>query len=142
MQDFNSLLNYIDDDFTPTGNLCYINDNGEELPTTPMQQFYILRWHIQHLIAKNGCEYGDHDNFNPLSESNWIYQTNKHFMKYVIFPLQKMSPEQLKMNPFKTIIKDNTNQKLDKEEGSQTKMKRNLPHLQKCNNKFLNLTQS
>ena len=29
LEDFNSLLNYIDDDFTPTGNLCYINDNGE-----------------------------------------------------------------------------------------------------------------
>ena len=29
LEDFNSLLNYINDDFTPTGNLCYTNDNGE-----------------------------------------------------------------------------------------------------------------
>ena len=26
MEDFNSVLNYIDEDFTPTGNLCYINE--------------------------------------------------------------------------------------------------------------------
>ena len=27
----NSLLKYTDDDFTPTGKLCYINENGEKL---------------------------------------------------------------------------------------------------------------
>ena len=31
LEDFNSLLEYTDDDFTPTGNLCYINENGEQL---------------------------------------------------------------------------------------------------------------
>ena len=87
LEDFNSLLNYIDDDFTPTGNLCYINDNGEKLPTTTSQEFYNLRWFIQHFIDKIGYEYGDHDYFDPSSESNWIYQTNKHFMKSVIFTL-------------------------------------------------------
>ena len=29
-------------------------------------------------------EYGDHEWFNPLSERNWIFQTNKKLMKYVI----------------------------------------------------------
>ena len=33
LEDFNSLLKYTDDDFTPIGNLCYINMNGETLPT-------------------------------------------------------------------------------------------------------------
>ena len=121
MEDFNSLFNYIDDDFTPTGNLCYTNDNSQKLHHIHLQEFYNLRWFIQHLIDKNGYEYGDHDWFNPLSESNWICQTNKHFMKYVIFTLQKMTPEQLKMNPFKPIIKVNPNQELDTEEGVSTK---------------------
>ena len=31
LEDFNSLLKYTDDDFTPTGTLCYINENGEKL---------------------------------------------------------------------------------------------------------------
>ena len=39
LEDFSSLLNYIDDDFTPTGSLCYTNDNGEKLHHIPMQEF-------------------------------------------------------------------------------------------------------
>ena len=61
LEDFNSLLNYIDEDFTPTCNLCYTNDNGEKLHHIHLQEFYNLRWFIQHLIDKNGYEYGDHD---------------------------------------------------------------------------------
>ena len=56
-------------------------------------------------------------------KANWIYLTNNHFMKYVNFTLQKMTPEQLKMNPFKPIIKDNPNQELDTEEGESTETK-------------------
>ena len=43
LEDFNSLLNYTDDDFTPTGNLCYSNDNGERLHHTPLQEVINLR---------------------------------------------------------------------------------------------------
>ena len=82
LEDLNSLLNYIDEDFTRTGNLCYINDNGEKLHHTTLQEFYNLRWFIQHLIDRNGYEIGDHDYFIPLSENNWIYQTNKNIIKY------------------------------------------------------------
>ena len=32
---FNSLLNYSIDDITPSGNLLYINENGEILHQTP-----------------------------------------------------------------------------------------------------------
>ena len=89
LEDFNSLLKYIDDDFTPTGNLCYTNENGEMLPTTPttLQELYNLRWYIHHLIDENEYQYDDDEWTNPLSESNWTFQTNKHFMKYVIFTL-------------------------------------------------------
>ena len=31
LEGFNSLLKYTDDNFTPTGKLCYINENGEKL---------------------------------------------------------------------------------------------------------------
>ena len=85
LEDFNSLLNYTVDDFTPTGNLCYSNDNGEKLHLIPMQELNDLRWFIQHLIDENE---NDNDLWtNPLFESNWIFQTNKKFMKYVIFTL-------------------------------------------------------
>ena len=107
------MLKYIDDDFTPIGNLCYINENGEMLPTITLQEFYNLRWYIQHLIDEYEYQYDDDEWTNPLSESNWIYHTNKHFMKYVNFNLQEMTPEQLRQNP----ITVHPNQKLDTEVG-------------------------
>ena len=30
LEDFNLFLKYTDDDFTSTGKLCYINENGEK----------------------------------------------------------------------------------------------------------------
>ena len=39
LEDFNSLLKYTDDDFTPTGNLCYINENGDKLYRKLMKEF-------------------------------------------------------------------------------------------------------
>ena len=83
------------------------------LPTTTLQELYNLRWYIQHLIDQNESQYDDDEWTNPFSESNWIYKTNKHFMKYVKFTLQEMTPEQLKQNP----ITVHPNQKLDTEEG-------------------------
>ena len=112
LEDFNSLLKYTDDHFTSAGKLCYINENGEKLHRKLMKEFYNLRWYIQHLVDENGYQYGDNEWTNPLSESNWIYRTNKHFMKYVIFTLQEMTPEQLKQNPITV-----QHQKLDTEEG-------------------------
>ena len=116
---FNSLMNYTDDDFTPTGNLCYINDIGEKLHQTPMQELYNLRWYIQHLIDENEYQSDDDEWTNPLSESNWIFQTNKKFMKYVIFTLQEMTPEQLKQNP--TTVHPNQRLDTDEEECNNTK---------------------
>ena len=113
LEDINSLLKYTDDDFTPTGKFCYINQNGEKLHRKLMQEFFNLRWFIQHLIDENEYQYDDNEWTNPLGESNWTYQTNKPFMKYVNFTLKEKSPELLKQNT----ITVHPNQKLDKEEG-------------------------
>ena len=117
LEDFHSLLKYTDDDFTPTGKLCYMNQNGEKLYRKLMKQFFNLRWYIQHLVDEYEYQYGDNEWTNPLHESNWTYRTNKQFMKYVNFTLKEMTPEQMKKNPIKPIIKVNTNEDLDTEEG-------------------------
>ena len=117
LEDINSLLEYTDDDFTPTGKLCYINENGEKLYRKLMKEFHNLRWYIQHLVDEYEYQFGDNEWTNPLHEGNWTYRTNKQFMKYVKFTLQEMTPEQMKMNPIKPIIKVNTNEELDTEEG-------------------------
>ena len=72
---------------------------------------------MEHLIDENEYQYGDDEWTNALSESNWIFQTNKHFMNYVIFTSQEMTLEQLKQNP--TTV--HPNQKLDSEEGESNK---------------------
>ena len=46
-----------------------------------------------------------------------MLQTHCKFMKYVLFTLHRMTPEQMKMNPIKPIIKVKTNEKLDTEKG-------------------------
>ena len=122
LEDFNSLLKYTDDDFTPTGNLCYINQNGGKLYRKLLKEFFNLRWYIQHLVDQYEYQYGDNEWTNPLHESNWTYRTNKQFMKYVNFTLEEMTPVQMKMNPIKPIIKVNTNEELDTEEGESTKV--------------------
>ena len=117
LEEFNSLLEYTDDDFTSTGKFCYINENGEKLYRKLMKEFYNLRWYIQHLVDLHEYQYGDNEWTNPLHESNWTYRTNKQFMKYVNFTLKEMTPEQMKKNPIKPIIKVKTNEKLDTEVG-------------------------
>ena len=117
LEDFNSLLECTDDDFTPNGKFCYINENGEKLYRKLMKEFYNLRWYIQHLVDLHEYQYGDNEWTNPLHESNRTYRTNKHFMKYVNFMLKEMTPELMKMNPIKPIVKVNTNEELDTEEG-------------------------
>ena len=122
LEDINSLLKYTDEDFTPIGKLCYINQNGEKLYRKLMKEFYNLRWYIQHLVDEYEYQYGDNEWTNPLHGSNWTYRTNKQFMKYVKFTLQEMTPEQMKMNPIKPISKVKTNEELDTEEGESTKV--------------------
>ena len=93
LENFNSLLKYTHEDFSPTGQLHYINENGEKLHRKLMKEFYNLRWYIQHLVDEDEYQYGDNEWTNPSDESNWTYRTNKHFIKYVKFTLQEMTPE-------------------------------------------------
>ena len=111
LENFNSILNYPIDDFTPSGNLCYMNEHGDILPYTPMKKIFTLRWYIQYLMDENEDEAE-----NPLSEENWMKQNNCKFMKYVIHHRHPMTPEQLKQKPFEEIFK-NLHEKVDTEEG-------------------------
>ena len=87
------------------------------MSTTPLEMLENLRWYIQHLINKSGYLYDDDESNDPLSEDKWILQTHDGFMKYVLFNLHRMTPEQMKMNPIKPIVKVKTNEELDTEEG-------------------------
>ena len=80
-----------------------------------MQELCNIRWYIQYLMDENENEYqyDDDEWTNPLSETNWIYLTNKTFINYVKLTLIQMTPEQLKQNS----IAVHPNQKLDREEG-------------------------
>ena len=53
---------------------------------------------------------------NPLSEENWMKQTNWKFITYVIHHKHSMTPEQLRQKPFEEIFKKQ-HEKLDTEEG-------------------------
>ena len=72
--------------------------------------------YIQHLIHESGYLYDDDESNYPLSEDKWMLQTHGNFIKYVLFTLHRMTPEQMKMNPIKPIIKVKTNEELHKEE--------------------------
>ena len=65
-----------------------------------MHELFNLRWFIQHLMDES-----EDENENPLSQENWMKQTNWKFIKYVIHHKHSMTPEQLKQKPFKEIIK-------------------------------------
>ena len=116
LENFNSVLNYPIDDFTPSRNLCYMNEHGDILPYTPMEKIFNLRWNIQHLMdeSEDEAQY-------PLIEENWMKQNNCKFIKYVIHNRHPMTPEQLKKKPFEEIFK-NQHEKVDTEEGESTKI--------------------
>ena len=76
---------------------------------------------------------------NPLSEENWMKQTNSKFIKYVIHHRHSMTPEQLKQKPFKEIFKKQ-HEKRDTEEGESNEQEENPLHPQKSQNKILILT--
>ena len=91
LEDFNSLLNYTDQDFKPYGgdNLSYYKENGDSvvkmMPTAPLQMLENLRWYIQHLIHESGYLCDDDESNYSLSEDKWMLQTHGKFMKYVLF---------------------------------------------------------
>ena len=50
-----------------------------------------------------------------------MLQTHHKFMKYVLFTLHRMTPEQMKVNPIKPIVKVNPNQELNTDDGESSK---------------------
>ena len=91
LENFNSILNYTIDDFTPSGNLFYMNQHSHILHLTPLKEVCNLRCYIQHLIDESEDEAQ-----NPLSKQNWMKQNNWEFVKHVIHHRYSMTPEQLK----------------------------------------------
>ena len=79
LEDFNSLLNYTNEDFKPHGgcSLSYYKENGDSvvkmMSTTPLQQLENLRWYIQHLIYESGYLNDDDESNYPLSDDKWMY---------------------------------------------------------------------
>ena len=128
LEDINSLLKYTDEDLIPhgVGKLSFYKENCDSVvkkrSPTPLQELINLRWYIQHLIHENGYLYDDDESNYPLSEDKWMLQTHGKFMKYVFYTLHRMTPEQMKMNPIKPIIKVKTNEELDTEKGESTKV--------------------
>ena len=108
---FNSILNYPIDDFTPSDNLCYMNEHGDILPYNPMIRIFNLRLYIQYLMVESEDEAQ-----NPLSEENWMKQNNCKFIKYFIHHRHPTTPEQLKDKPIKECF-ENQQEKVDTEKG-------------------------
>ena len=111
LENFNSILNYTIDNFTPSGNLSYMNQHGEILHHTPLREVFNLRCYIQHLMDESEDEMQ-----NPLGEENWMKQNKWKFIKYLIHRTHSMTPEQLKQKPFEEISK-NQHEKVDTEVG-------------------------
>ena len=111
LENFNSILNYTIDDFTPSGNLSYINQHGDILHHTPLREVFNLRCYIQHPMDES-----EDETQNPLSYENWMKQNNCKFIKYVIHHRHPMTPEQLKQKLFEEIFK-NQHENLDTEKG-------------------------
>ena len=111
LENFNSILNYPNDDFTPSGNLSYMNQYGDILHHTPLREVFNLRCYIQHLMDQS-----EDETQNPLSEENWMKQNNWKFMKYLVHHRHTMTPEQHKQKPFEEIFKIQ-HEKVDTEEG-------------------------
>ena len=137
LENFSSILNYTIDDFTPSGNLSYINENGEIIHLTPLKGLFNLRWYIQYLIDESESE--DESN-NPLNHENWMKQTSWKFLKYVVHHKHSMTLNNSNRNLSKKLSRLDMNN-LIQWKGSETDMKRKLPHLQTSQNKILNLMQ-
>ena len=134
LEDFNSILNFPIDDFTPSGNLSYMNRHGEVLHHTPLRKVFNLRCYIQHLMHES-----EDETQNPLCYQTWMKQNNWKFIKFLTHHKHSMTPEQLKQKPFEGISRVNM-KKLIQRKGSQIKRKTNPPHPQISQNKILSLS--
>ena len=90
--DFSSLFNHSPDKFTPSSPFSYYKEKADlelllEMPSTPLQELQNIRKYIQHLMDESDYDYDDYYFDDPLSEHNWLSQTRRKFMKYVIYNL-------------------------------------------------------
>ena len=90
LEDMNDLLIHDLNDCTPTGSLSQykVSAEAEEtkpMPITRLKELYNLYWYIQHLILESELEYDDEEFDNPLHEANWLLQTKRKYMKFVIY---------------------------------------------------------
>ena len=84
--DFISFLQSHFDDFKPSGHFTTYKKSSDAereltIPTTPLKIIYNFRRYIQHVMQQPYANQQDH----PLLQDNWIEQTNKGFMKFVIY---------------------------------------------------------
>ena len=110
-ENFNSILNYTIDDFTPSGILSYMNQHGEILHHTPLREVFNLRCYTKHLMDQT-----EDENESTLSYQNWMKQNNWEFIKFLIHCKHSRTPEQLKQKPLQESFK-NQHEKVDTEEG-------------------------
>ena len=75
-----SMLTYNVDKLTPTGSLCYFKEKVDSetptmMPTKLLQEIYILRRYIAHVMNESDYDPDDPDFDHHLSEQNWLSQT-------------------------------------------------------------------
>ena len=85
--DFISFLQSYFDDFKPLGHFTTYKESSHAtkestIPTTPLQIIYSLRRYIHYVIQQT---YHNNKQDQPLLQHNWIKQTNKRFMKFLIY---------------------------------------------------------
>ena len=90
LDNMNELLIHDLNDFTITGSLSQykVSAEAEEIkpmPLTTLKELYNLYRYIQNLILESKFEYDDEEFDNPLDESNWLLQTTRKYMKFVIY---------------------------------------------------------
>ena len=90
VEDMSDLLTYDLKDFIPGGTLCRYKETAEAeetklLPNTPLKELYNLYRYIQHLILESEFDYDDDEFDNPLDEGNWLLQTRRKYVKFVIY---------------------------------------------------------
>ena len=94
LEDFNSLLTYDLNDFTPSGILYYYNEKADSevalmMPNTPLKELYNLWRYIQHLILESVYEYDDDEFDNPLNEPQLVLANMREIYEICFFSFLK-----------------------------------------------------
>ena len=80
LENFNSILNYTIDDFTPSGNLSYMNQHGEILHHKPLREVFNLRCCLQHLMDESEDEH----RINYIMRCNsWTIKSDFTYLHYI-----------------------------------------------------------